>query len=354
MADIDQMLRESFHRLAEPGDPTGVADAVRARVDAGDLGTPSDSGPGFGGGASGGGWPWVMGAGAIAGIGGLALGASGMLGTSGPSGTAEPPPTSAFSVGDTTPGLDCPGGVRVASFRPGDRVLAVARSADGGWLAVRNPVDRTRTVWVALDELVLDEGQPGVDDLEVDGCPTFVAAPLPTDLPEPETVETQEPDEPLTVDDREDPPRTSPTAGPTTSPTTPPTKTTEPTKRPTKTEPPTETEPPVPPADTTAPTLSNLTVSSPEVWCGSTLQVTVSATDNTAVDRVHLTISGPKVPTTTVEMDSVGAGDQWTHEYTAPSWPYASVDVTFQVRAYDSAGNASPARSVGAAVKCLI
>ena len=35
MADIDSMLSESLQRIAQPGDPTGVADAIRARVDAG-------------------------------------------------------------------------------------------------------------------------------------------------------------------------------------------------------------------------------------------------------------------------------------------------------------------------------
>lgn len=361
MADIDQMLRESFHRLAEPGDPTGVAQAVRARVEAGDVGTPSDSGPGFGGGTfDGGGWPWILGAGTIAGIGGLVLGASGILGASGPSGSAEPPRTSAFSVGDSTPGLDCPGGVRVASFHPGDRVLAVARSADGGWLAVRNPVDRARTVWVALDELVLDGGQPEVASLEVDGCPAFVAGPLPTDVPEPEAENPggEDPEEPEVPPagggDREDPPRRGPTTGPTMEPPTPPTKTTEPPTPPSKTEPPTQTEPPPPPTDTTGPTLSNLTVSAGEVWCESTLAVTVDASDDTAVTRVELTISGSNVPTSSVDMKSGEVQNQWTHEYTAPSWPYASVHVTFRVRAFDAAGNPSPERSVGAVVKCLI
>jgi hypothetical protein len=41
MADIDDELGESFKRNAQPGDPTGVADAIRARLAAGDTGTPA-------------------------------------------------------------------------------------------------------------------------------------------------------------------------------------------------------------------------------------------------------------------------------------------------------------------------
>ncbi|MCU1508722.1 MAG: hypothetical protein JWQ12_987 [Glaciihabitans sp.] len=41
MADIDDLLSASLKRLATPGDPAGVADAIRARVDAGDTGTPA-------------------------------------------------------------------------------------------------------------------------------------------------------------------------------------------------------------------------------------------------------------------------------------------------------------------------
>lgn len=47
MAELDAMLSESLKRAANPGDPTGVADAIRARVAAGDTGTPA-SVSGFG------------------------------------------------------------------------------------------------------------------------------------------------------------------------------------------------------------------------------------------------------------------------------------------------------------------
>ncbi|MCA0216771.1 MAG: DUF4491 family protein [Actinobacteria bacterium] len=47
MADIDVLLSASLKRIAQPGDAAGVADAIRARVDAGDTGTPATS-SGFG------------------------------------------------------------------------------------------------------------------------------------------------------------------------------------------------------------------------------------------------------------------------------------------------------------------
>ena len=47
MADIDVLLSASLKRIAQPGDAAGVADAIRARVDAGDTGTPATA-SGFG------------------------------------------------------------------------------------------------------------------------------------------------------------------------------------------------------------------------------------------------------------------------------------------------------------------
>lgn len=41
MTELDDMLRQSFARVAEPGDPAGVVDAIRARMAAGDTGTPA-------------------------------------------------------------------------------------------------------------------------------------------------------------------------------------------------------------------------------------------------------------------------------------------------------------------------
>lgn len=54
MADgnnLDDLMRRAFHDAAQPADPTGVADALRARVESGDLGVTVSSSvaPGWGG-----------------------------------------------------------------------------------------------------------------------------------------------------------------------------------------------------------------------------------------------------------------------------------------------------------------
>jgi hypothetical protein len=43
VAEIDDVLREALSRIAPDADSTGVADAIRARVAAGDTGTPASS-----------------------------------------------------------------------------------------------------------------------------------------------------------------------------------------------------------------------------------------------------------------------------------------------------------------------
>ena len=49
---LDELLSGSLKRAAQPGDSAGVADTIRARVAAGDVGTPAPGGPapGFGSG----------------------------------------------------------------------------------------------------------------------------------------------------------------------------------------------------------------------------------------------------------------------------------------------------------------
>lgn len=74
MSELDDVLRQSFARVAEPGDPAGVAEALRARMAAGDTGTPAAT-SGF---AAGRGWFWpFLALAVVLGVLGGALGASG-------------------------------------------------------------------------------------------------------------------------------------------------------------------------------------------------------------------------------------------------------------------------------------
>jgi len=144
MADfdaLDELLSGSLKRAAQPGDSAGVADTIRARVAAGDVGTPAPSGtaPGFGGSALS--WiPWV-GAIVVLGLVGGTLGATGAFGhpiqkvTVAVNSILMPPTVNATS---------CPGGPVVASVERGSRVVALARNADGSQVQVRNPQNVTR------------------------------------------------------------------------------------------------------------------------------------------------------------------------------------------------------------------
>lgn len=363
MRDIDRVLRESFQRLAEPGDPTGVAEVVRARVDAGDVGTPSDGGPGFAGGDGGFGgfgggfWKLWAGAGVIAGVGGLALGASGVLDAA-----AGAAPTLGYSVSHTVPGLDCPGGAPVISFHPGDRVLAVARSDDGGWLAVRNPLDRTGTVWLSLDGLVVDDGQEPVETLAVDGCPV---PELLLAEPSPEPEEDEEPEDPSDGEPEPDEPGPQPSATPDQRPSSPAPQPAEPGQRPTTpttpkprpgsspTTPPPSPDPTTPPPDTTAPVITSITRQHATIGCKNfglpeSVRITVNATDDVAVDRVTLQASGLH---TIPPFDMAKQGGAWVYTFTPPD--NSRGDVIFTAQAFDAAGNTSATRSVGVFVDCL-
>lgn len=360
MADIDRVLRESLGRLAEPGDPTGVAEAVRARVDAGDPGLAADGGPGFsagGFGAGGGGWPVWMGVAVVAALGGAALGAFGVFDARADAGDA---PTPVVSMAQTTPGLDCPDGAPVVRFHPGDRVLAVARSDDGAWLAVRSPVDRADTVWVALDGVVIDDGQAPVDALSVDGCaaPALVLA---EPAPEPEPEVTEEPDEPDPQEPESPRPTTRPEPSrspepPSPSPSTPPARPTpsSPPSSPPPSSPPPSSPPPSPTPDTTPPKVTKVSLSSTEAACApgfskpTTVKVTVTATDDDAVDRVTLRASGAD---TGGPWTMTRAGSAWEYVYDPDDSTFGTVTLTAQ--AFDRAGNASATKSATVDVDCL-
>ncbi len=81
--NLDDLMRRALNDAAQPADPTGVADALRARVDAGDLGVTVSSrvAPGWGGLGARAWLPWV-GVIVAAAIVGATLGATGVFGGS--------------------------------------------------------------------------------------------------------------------------------------------------------------------------------------------------------------------------------------------------------------------------------
>jgi len=178
--EIDSVLRGSFARMAEPGDPAGVADAIRSRLAAGDAGTPAQS-SGFGGGGLG---PWLLGGAivVVAALGGGAIGASGLVGTP----PAEQIELTVLAVDATTDAYDCPGGSPVSTFTANERALVVARTEDSAWLAVRDSYDYSRTVWLPASVVSVDAGQGDVGVVPVQNCvvpQVVVNTPAPVAVP---------------------------------------------------------------------------------------------------------------------------------------------------------------------------
>jgi len=173
---LDELLSGSLKRAAQPGDSAGVADTIRARVAAGDVGTPAPSGsaPGFGGSL---GWiPWVGAIVALGLVGGV-LGVTGVVGHPIDSVTVS---TSSILMPPTVQASSCPDGPVVASVERGSRVVALARSANGAQVQVRNPSDVSQLVWIPVGELVSDSGQNPVAGLPVGpSCPTVTVAQAP-------------------------------------------------------------------------------------------------------------------------------------------------------------------------------
>jgi hypothetical protein len=298
MADVDTVLSESLKRVAQPGDPTGVAELIRSRVAAGDTGTPSDGGSGF---ASGSGWTWLpwAGAGVVVAIAGAVVGASGVFGSLQP---AEPASAPGLSVSRVTSGLDCPGGSAVVAFGPGDRVLAVARSDDSAYLAVRSPFDRADTVWLPVSAIDVDEGEPAISSLEVGGCPEPVVTVL----------------------------------QPSTPPTTPPVETTKP-------KPPSNPNPPAPVDH--APVVQSVSVSDDHIYSGESTTISAVATDDHGVDTVLISWSGAD---SSGQRAMTKVGGHWEFVY-HENGHFGTV--TFIVRAVDSANKTSAPKSVNVLVE---
>jgi len=221
MSDLDSIIRESLGRLAEPGDPSGVASAIQARVDAGGM---SDGGAGGGAAGTGGsglaGWiPVGIIIAAAAGI-GATLGTT--ADASGGSSAPYAPLTITPSGG--IPAASCPGRPAVTELDGGARVLAIARSEDGAFVAVRDPGVLTRTVWVQAELATPDEGTDP-SSLPVESCVTASDAPsaspspsvTPSESAAPEPSETAKPEE-----------TTKPTPKPTKTSKPKPTETTDP------------------------------------------------------------------------------------------------------------------------------
>jgi len=292
---LDELLSGSLKRAAQPGDSTGVADTIRARVAAGDVGTPAPSGgsaPGFGGGLAS--WiPWV----GLLVVGALVGGVLGVTGVFGHPIDIVTVGTSSILMPPTVQASSCPGGPVIASVERGSRVVALARSADGAQVQVRNPADVSQLVWIPVGELVSDSGQTPVAGLPIGpSCPAVY-------VPQPTVVV----------------PVTPVTPG-------------KPTKKPGQ------------PADTTKPTEGKPTAVVEN--CKTT--ITVTASDNVGVTSVSLSWSGTN--TGSGSMSSIGGG-QWQKVFLTGMH---DGNTTFAAVAHDAAGNASSANSVTAMLQCLI
>jgi hypothetical protein len=284
MAEFDELdgrLRDALGRAAEAGDSTGVADAIRARVAAGDPGTSvgSSTAPGWGGGVFS--WlPWLalLVVGAV--LGG-AVGVSGLVGRPAGATVVDVP----AALAESAPAYACVDGDRIGRLAAGTRVLATQRSEDLLWVGVRDPGSVGSTVWVGLGDVAFDGGMPAVEALPIGGaCPvTVVSTPTPTPTPEP--------------------------------------------------------EPEPAPGDSTAPVISQASATSPFYSAnGQSTTITGVANDNRGVTRVSLQIVRPDGASSTVEMQSTGGS--WTYVYS--SQPHYQTGLyRFVLTAFDAAGNTS-------------
>ena len=288
LKDVDSLLRDSFARIAEPGDPAGVVDSIRTRMDAGDTGTPADS-SGFGSGSGIGSWlPWgamVV----VAGLVGTGAGLSGLVGAP----AAEVVHLTVLSVDASTNAYDCPDGSAVSTFSANERALVVARTEDSQWLGVRDSYDYSHTVWLPASVVSIDAGQGDVDAVPVQDC---VVPEVVVNSAAPEA--TVEPEDP--------------------------------------------TKPTPPTSDTTAPALKTPSVVAPWpnngvcVAYGEHATISVVATDNVGVTGVAISWSGAKSGSGQMS----GGGSNWSFTYTPANESGYGI-VNFTLIARDAAGNLS-------------
>ena len=320
MSDLDVLLRESLGRLAEPGDPTGVVEAVRARVEAagsgggdsaGDGGSGATGAGGGGAGAAGtgfwGGWAplGILIGLSVAGGAGLAL----ALQPDAPSTSAYAPLSLPGEFG--VPAALCPGGETVALLDPGARLVAVARTEDGGSVAVRNPRALDSLVWIALSAAEPDAGAD-VEALPISGCEeSGPIVPIVTEA-SPEPVPGPDPA-----------PAPGPNPGPQPGP-----------------------GPAPGPSDTQNPTIQVGNWSPDEIYdaanphpeCTESTSISVFVGDNVGVTNV--TWSAPSG----VSVSATGqSGNTWTFSASVSGSPSSGSNTrTVTFRAHDAAGNQSP------------
>lgn len=300
MAEFDELdgrLRDALGRAAEPGDPAGVADAIRARLASGDSGTSvaASTAPGWGGGVLS--WmPWLalVVAGAV--VGG-AIGVSGLVGRPAGATVVDVP----AALAESAAAYACVDGERIGRLAAGTRVLATQRSEDSLWVGVRDPGSVGSTVWVALADVTLDGGQPAIEALPIGGaCPAVVVT-VPTAAPVP-------------------PPEPGPAPAPN----------------------------PVPnpgPVDGTSPSSG-----SPSVDTGvCPAIVRVSASDDVGVTGVTVSWSG--AASGSAQMSPLGGG-LWQYAYDSANSPEGNMTFSFVAR--DAAGNTSAPIAVNTYMVCLI
>ncbi|MEP6842193.1 MAG: hypothetical protein ABJA11_01645, partial [Pseudolysinimonas sp.] len=283
----------------QPGDSAGVADAIRARMAAGDTGTPASGGsaPGFGSGL---GWiPWV-GVIVVLGLVGGTLGATGAFGRPHALAPVSNTVLTSLTIDASVAGLDCPAGSPVTQVHPGQRVLSMSRSSDSAYIEVRDPAALDSAVWIPAKALK-SNGVP-FSTLPVSGCTTFTATPIPA----PVVVTPVVPVTPV---------------------------------KPVK---------PGPPKDTTPPSVDKPTASLENQVCH--VKVTATAADNVGVTSVSITYAGAH---NHGSGQMTATGGHWEYVLNGTTDTLYGESTTFSVTAHDAAGNSSPSNSVTITIQCF-
>jgi hypothetical protein len=223
--------------------------------------------------------PW-LGVAAGAAIVGVAVGTSGILGS--PTAATEVP--AAYTLAAPASAAECPGGAFAVALPQGTRVLAVARSADNGWVGVRNAYNLAATVWLPTQSIEVDAGEPALTTLPVQGCPLVT-------FPRPVVAPTH-------------PAHPTPTAKPTTT-------------------------------DTKPPTIVSMSADPDLIFNLDSTVIRVKATDNTGVTGVKLTWTGEFSGSKAMKK----VGGEWRYTFTPPD--DGGGTITFTAVATDAASNTS-------------